>query len=351
MSWREIGSAQGADGVTVDVLRDIAATASAGSEARTTTSAEDGLVVVLPLTSGADHLGHLAHYTRSDYTRSKYARSESASLTPILERVGAVISLILLGHRALDEADNRVRGELLAEILIPGDHDADAISRRATLLGVNLDSPLVAIVASPPEGRVSRALQVECSALTRSEGGLVTSYGDRVVMVLPGADSGAVAREIAERLSPHGVTIGASGPVLALIGAIEHVERARRAARLLVALGREGEGASTDELGLYGLLFSEVDRDHTAQFIERNVGPVRDHDRARGTALLDTLRTYFASEGSAAATAEALFVHVNTVYQRLERLDALLGADWRAGDQALELRLALRLWELTAGPR
>lgn len=344
VALRELGSAQGTDGLPVDALRAFADTAAMKPTTDpawlTTHPAGDGHVVVIPLVTGADHLGYLTHYTPKERT----------SPTAALERVSAVVALILLGHRALDEADNRVRGELLAEILIPGDHDPDAIGRRATLLGVDLDSPLVAVVASPPEGRVPRVLQIECSGLARGEGGLVTSYGDRVVMVLPGADSGATARTVAERLSSHGVTIGASGPVPSLADATDHVERARRAARLLVALGREGEGASTDELGLYGLLFSEVDRDHTAQFIERNVGPVREHDRTRSTALLDTLRVYFASEGSASATAETLFVHVNTVYQRLERLDSLLGAGWRAGDRALELRLALRLWELSAGP-
>lgn len=32
-----------------------------------------------------------------------------------------MIALFLLGHQARDEADNRVRGELLAELLSPGD--------------------------------------------------------------------------------------------------------------------------------------------------------------------------------------------------------------------------------------
>ncbi|MBB1013680.1 PucR family transcriptional regulator, partial [Dietzia kunjamensis] len=126
----------------------------------------------------------------------------------------------------------------------------------------------------------------------------------------------------------------------------DHVGRAGRAARLLIALDRAGDGAATEELGLYGLLFSEVDREFVTQFIERNLGPVRDFDRTRGTSLLDTLDAWFAADGSPSATAERLFVHVNTVYQRLDRLDTVLGAGWRRGDRALELRLALRLAEL-----
>ncbi|MBB0992569.1 PucR family transcriptional regulator [Dietzia sp. SLG510A3-30A2] len=101
----------------------------------------------------------------------------------------------------------------------------------------------------------------------------------------------------------------------------------------------------------YALLFSEVDREFVTQFIERNLGPVRDFDRTRGTALLDTLGAWFGADGSPSATAERLFVHVNTVYQRLDRLDSVLGTGWRRGDRALELRLALRLAELPGGVR
>ena len=82
------------------------------------------------------------------------------------------------------------------------------------------------------------------------------------------------------------------------------------------------------------------------RFIESHLGPVRASDRARGTALLETLQAWFAAEGSPSATAARLFVHVNTVYQRLELLDAVLGPGWRRGDRALELRLALRMSEL-----
>ncbi|MBB1023630.1 MULTISPECIES: PucR family transcriptional regulator, partial [unclassified Dietzia] len=138
----------------------------------------------------------------------------------------------------------------------------------------------------------------------------------------------------------------ASGPAGELVAVADHVERARRAAQLLVALGRAGEGAATEELGLYGLLFSEVDAEDVTQFIDRNLGPVRDHDRDRGSALMETLSAWFAADASPSATADRLYIHVNTVYQRLDRLDSVLGDGWRRGDRAMELRLALRMWEL-----
>ncbi|MGN7225835.1 helix-turn-helix domain-containing protein [Dietzia maris] len=342
LAHREIGSARSPEGPPVDLLRQVLAQAGADSESATTavTRSEDGhLVVVTPVVTGPDHLGYVAFASRGTVP----------AIRPVLARVSSVIALILLGHRARDEADNRVRGELLAEVLSPGEHDLEAIARRAALLGVDVDADLVALVITPAEARMTRALETECRSLARADDGLVTTYGDRGVMLLPGTDAGATARDVASRLGAHRATVGAAGPIAGIAGLAEvgdHVERAGRAARLLIALDRAGDGAATEELGLYGLLFSEVDREFVTQFIERNLGPVRDFDRTRGTALLETLEAWFGADGSPSATAERLFVHVNTVYQRLDRLDQVLGTGWRRGDRALELRLALRLAEL-----
>ncbi|TCW24956.1 helix-turn-helix domain-containing protein [Dietzia cinnamea] len=342
LAHREIGCACPPEGPPLDLLRRVVDDVAADTE-RTdgpvTRSVDGHLVVVTPVVTGPDHLGYVTFASRGPVP----------AIGRALGRVASVIALILLGHRARDEADNRVRGELLAEVLAPGEHDLEAIGRRAALLGVDVDTDLVALVITPAEERMPRALQAECRALARVDDGLVTTYGDRAVMLLPGSDAGATARDVAARLAAHQATVGGSGPiggVAGLAGVGDHVERARRAARLLIALDRAGSGAAAEELGLYGLLFSEADREFVGQFIERSLGPVRAADRARGTSLLDTLQAWFAADGSPSATADRLFVHVNTVYQRLDRLDTILGPGWRRGDRALELRLALRMAEL-----
>ena len=336
LAHREIGAARSAEGPPAELLRRGLEEVAADTERMVTLQEEGHLVVVNPVVTGSDHLGYVTYASRGSVP----------AIGRVLERVSSVIALILLGHRARDEADNRVRGELLAELLSPGEHDLEAIGRRATLLGVDVHSDLIALVITPAETRMSRALQTECRSLARADGGLVTTYGDRAVMLLPGSDAGETARDVATRLSPHSATVGASGPTGDLVAVTDHVERARRAAQLLVALGRAGEGAATEELGLYGLLFSEVDREYVTQFIERNLGPIRRYDRDRGTALLETLSAWFAADASPSGTADRLYVHVNTGYQRLDRLDSVLGPGWRRGDRAMELRLALRMWEL-----
>lgn len=263
-----------------------------------------------------------------------------------LERTASVMSLLLLNRRAIDEADNRVRGEILAELLISSPHNLEAIRRRAGLLGVDLDQPLVVVAVVTASGLVSHRLQSEAGSAARSWGGLITSHGDRVVMLLPGERSDEWAATVATRLRQLQVTVGTSGPLADLLQVAHHEDRARRVANMLVVLGRAGEGASTEDLGIYGLLLSESGEQHARAFIDAQLGAVRRYDVERGTSLLCTLEVYFAAESNVAAAAERLFVHVNTLYQRLIRLDRILGDDWRTGDRALELRLALRMERL-----
>jgi DNA-binding PucR family transcriptional regulator len=58
---------------------------------------------------------------------------------------------------------------------------------------------------------------------------------------------------------------------------------------------------------------------------------------------LDTLASYLSHNCKHSATAAALAIHANTLYQRLESIDRLIGTQWRQPDQALDLALLIRL--------
>ena len=78
-------------------------------------------------------------------------------------------------------------------------------------------------------------------------------------------------------------------------------------------------------------------------FLTRTLGAVKAHDAGRGTDLWRTLEGFLVESGHLANTARRLGIHINTLYQRLERLDEVLGVGWRESDRRLELHLAVRL--------
>ena len=73
----------------------------------------------------------------------------------------------------------------------------------------------------------------------------------------------------------------------------------------------------------------------------RLVRPLVEHDRARGSDLVKTLRTYFAAGANATEAADRLYLHRNSMAYRLERIGRLTGLDLRDHNVALALQLGL----------
>ena len=69
---------------------------------------------------------------------------------------------------------------------------------------------------------------------------------------------------------------------------------------------------------------------------------LRDHDRRRQSQLLRTLEEFLRQRGNMAATAQALYVHPNTLRQRLRRIGEITGIDAREADW-LMLEIACKL--------
>jgi len=262
----------------------------------------------------------------------------------ILERAALVTALLLLFRRTVAEAEGRVRGELLDDLI--SRPALDGLADRARRVGVNLDRDHVVIVVRHDGGRERAAFWASSQAATHH--GLAAQRGEEVVLLLPGDRPGPLAKRVATELSAslgHPATAGAAGPVRGAAEVAAAHREAQRCADALVALGRTGDGADARELGFVGLLVGEG-RD-IGTFLTSVLGPALDYDARRGTALVRTLTTYFGVGCSLSRTSQALHIHVNTVTQRLDRIGRLLGDDWQSPDRALEIQLALRLHRLS----
>ncbi|MGC9535768.1 helix-turn-helix domain-containing protein [Streptomyces sp. UG1] len=281
-----------------------------------------------------------------------------------LERAATVTSLLLLARRSAAEAEQRVRGELLDDLLDARDRDPRLLRERAARLDADLDATHVVLAArldaaaadADQEAAARRRLWSAASHLAATRHGLAAARDGGTVLLLPlepGDTATAVARRAARHLGTavhEAVSVGASAPVEDLAARPDTVtaayEESRRCLDALRLLGRSGDGAAAEDFGFLGLLLAG-DRD-IAGFVDRTIGRLVAYDERRGTDLLHTLDAYFACGMSPARTKDELHVHVNTVAQRLERVGRLLGADWQSPARVLEIQLALRLRRLSA---
>ncbi|WP_432843767.1 helix-turn-helix domain-containing protein [Dactylosporangium sp. CA-092794] len=309
-------------------------------------SVRRGPLWVAAVVAGAENLGALV--LRPD-------RALVDADQRILERAAVVTALLQLFRRTVAEAEGRVRGELLDDVITRPARDADSLRTRAKRLGVDLDAPNVLVAIGPDAlagGSIRQRAVSWAQTYAQTRSGLAASRDGHIVLLLPGEHPGNAARSVARdlgKLLARPVTAGAGGPATAPEGIAAAYRDADRCVTALAALGRTGTGASTAELGFVGLLLGSApdgrDRD-VRSFLATAIGPVVDYDARRGTALVKTLEAYFGVGGSLARAAELLHVHVNTVTQRLDRIAQLLGADWQKPERALEVQLALRLHRL-----
>ena len=175
--------------------------------------------------------------------------------------------------------------------------------------------------------------------------------GLRGVVLMP--DAGAAERVIAacdEIARAERAVLGVSAPGRGVAEARQALREAARAAQIAHTLRPDGGALGYEQLGAYKYLVhlrledSPRDRHWTA------VEALLEHDRRRRTALLDTLEEYLAQRRSVAGTARTLYIHPNTLRQRLGRIERVTDLKLDEED-LLALELAVKLVRLSDARR
>lgn len=287
-----------------------------------------------------------------------------------VEQAALVMSLALIKEREVAEVEGHVRGEYLDDLIQGTFGDEAAAQRRARHLGYPLPGRHVLLVVDIDDFRgFIRARQIGEDAiqaikrefLRRVSGvirasyprALVSSRSDSVQALLPlgldGQDQqgriqaiGAQASEaIAEWRPGFTVSVGYSAPVDAPGGMATAHREVRAVLDTLARFKRWGQVVAVPELGLTGLL-AGVSDDRLVEFVNRHLGPLVDHDRARGGNLISTLKAYL-EEGEQQSAARRLRVHPNTLRYRLDRIREISGAELDDAETRLNLAVALRV--------
>ncbi|MFF0071810.1 helix-turn-helix domain-containing protein [Streptomyces sp. NPDC005494] len=271
----------------------------------------------------------------------------------LFERAAVVTGLLLLLRRTVAETENRIRGELISDLLGDPDRDPAGLAERGRRLGIDLDRPHLLLVAE-----AAAREKLGGAAMRYLFGGDIhgvsAEHAGTIVLLIDcdgeGTPAGAAARAAAAQLGhlvQAPVTVAGTGPAAGTRELAAAYAEAARCLRAMRVLGREGEGACVGELGFLGVVLGNAK--DVDGFVTNVLGPLLRYDERRGTQLVRTLRAYFGAGGSLIRAKDELHVHVNTVVQRLDRIQVLLGRDWNEPDRALELQLALRLHLLSGG--
>jgi len=275
-----------------------------------------------------------------------------ADLGPVeqrtVERAAQLTALMQLRQDALIDAEERVRGELVGDVLAVDPERRRDLARRSRLHRVRL-AELRTVVVVVVDTEYRQAALHALHAMTAT-GGVAGEHAGALAVLLPVLDSRAAAHQVRSA-----VAAGVSGPVLT-VGAPPAPDvaelpgrftLAERVARLVPALGTHDAAVTTDEYLPYSVLFGPDVRG-LSTFVHDTIGPVVSWDAERGAELLATLRCFVQSNASPTRTARELHLHTNTVLQRLERITALLGEGWRESEALFRISIAVRMHALSA---
>ncbi|MFF7407435.1 PucR family transcriptional regulator [Streptomyces murinus] len=280
------------------------------------------------------------------------------------ERAAGILAVVLMQARQEEELAARGRGDFLTD-LAEGRVSAEDAPAQARVLGFKPGgSPLLPVVMrvgdplSPAGGGwavLARAVSEELAAV-----GVPVLLGVRPVegrvLVLLGLRSESERAAVADRVAaalragveragmrrpgtpPPVVVVGMAGGWAAASAGLRHAAETATAAQGLT--DRPWYDARRLDIDL--LLWRLRDHPDLAAFVDRAIGPLRDHDRRSKPPLLPTLETYLAHAGRKAETARELHLNRQTLYNRLARIGELLGTDLDDPQTVLALSLALR---------
>ncbi|QFU90399.1 GAF domain-containing protein [Amycolatopsis sp. YIM 10] len=333
---RALGRPVAIFGADHEVLAGAPGSAEPVGEPRAVTRLDDA--VLAPVVLGSGYAGCLI-------ASGAAARDPDA---PRLLGLGATsVAVVITSEQSRAEAELRTRGEFVSALLSPGADEA-GLRRRARRAGIGVAGVRVVAVFDPGDADPRQASSL-AGRVAAEFGGWSAEHSGHVVALLPGI----TAERAADRIRRFDLSCAVGiAPCSGGVHAIRTAhESARQTATVLLALGRTRDCARAAELGLYRSLFGQAGRDELLVFINDAVGPLLEHDRDRKRDLATTLRTYLEQSRHHARTCELLHIHPNTLYQRLERIDGLLGPGWREPERALEVQLALRLDDVLSALR
>ncbi|HZU70116.1 MAG TPA: GAF domain-containing protein [Ktedonobacteraceae bacterium] len=115
------------------------------------------------------------------------------------------------------------------------------------------------------------------------------------------------------------------------------------------SLNREGDVTHFNDLGVYRYLYKIARMDDLRDMYQDQVGRIANYDARKGTDLLDTLETYLECAGNLTRTSNRLYVHRNTLIQRLDRLQSLCDIDLQERSNWLTLQVAIKVYKLRNG--
>ena len=328
-----------------------------GAPGSTDRADADDTVLRVPIRVGSDVVGHLV--MDSDDLPGPLDRA-------LVEIASTGVALEFAKIRAALDVEQRIRGEVIQDLIAGAFTTDEAIEARAARLGYDLSRLRdvlvfdVARAADSDEAFVQRErLLVDrlTDHLSREAPGSAVAAVGRSIVVLVATRDPTVATPIegladilrqtaAQVVTDASVSVAIGDPCTRPADFAASYRLARESLEVMRKLGRTDQVIGARELGPYRMLIKATAPEELREFANSTLRPLIDHDAKAGADLVETLQVYLDEGQVQRRTAARLFVHVNTIVYRLHRIEELLGRRLADPRTIFDLTLALRIRDL-----
>ena len=276
----------------------------------------------------------------------------------IVERAGSALALGRLLDRDRESLERQVHRTLLAGVLSHTWPDAEA-AVRSKALGIPLDGRrLVGLVLRPgsvgspaileAEQRLRELAEAAATAARDSHLlALVGAIDDRSVGVLLSLDERERVEPVLDAFTAALRRTNLIQPVVAVGSPVTGVAALRRSVLEATQVADAAEHEPDrpyhrlEDVRLRGLMHLLRDDARVQTYVERELGPLLAHDTAKHSDLVGHLRHYLDQGRNKSAAAAAAHLSRPAFYERLHRIERILGVDLDDVDSGLSLHVAL----------
>lgn len=153
----------------------------------------------------------------------------------------------------------------------------------------------------------------------------------------------AILDAYAKTRKTHDVYLGIGTQVTGLSEIHKSFERALISTQM--AVFRKETVIYFDDMGIYQILLSCKDRSILTSYADKLLEPL-DHAGSKSEDYLELLKSYIQNDRSLEKTADALFLHRNTVNYRLQKIRDLLHSPLKTVEELFPYQMALIIREI-----
>ena len=291
----------------------------------------------------------------------------TATDTVLIERAATTLALGRLLTRHAESLDRQAHRTLISGIITQAHADPAEAAVRARALGVPVDgrqlitmvlrlvgsgSGAFGVLGLSAHARVLDVADITAAACRAERipsliGTLDDARAGAMLSLSPRADPERVLTSLATRIrdrigtDPDGLVIG----VGATVGSIRDVRRSFLEASQVADIADHGAGAGRPlfyrlpDLRLRGLLHLLHDDPRLQTFVERELGTLLASEQDAG--LIDVLAAYLSAGGNKVEAAKNSHLARPTFYERLHRIERILGTDLGSAESRTSLHVAL----------